>query len=187
MRISTTDGEAGAKAAATATVAATAAATGADATAAEAEPATSSSKTSEPCFTLSPKATLTSLTTPADEDGISIDALSDSTVIKLCSARTVSPALTMSSITVTSSKSPMSGTCISIVAMFGSPWALRVQRVDLIGLDAVLGNRFGHFGGGQVAVFAQRLERGDHNVMAVDLEVLAQFASEVAAAKAVGT
>jgi hypothetical protein len=28
----------------------------------------------------------------ADEDGISIDALSDSTVIRLCSALTVSPA-----------------------------------------------------------------------------------------------
>ena len=46
-----------------------------------------------------------------------MEALSDSTVIKLCSAFTVSPTLTNSSMTATSSKSPMSGTLISTNAM----------------------------------------------------------------------
>jgi hypothetical protein len=54
---------------------------------------------------------------PAVDDGISIDALSDSTVTSDCSAFTVSPGLTSSSMTETSSKSPMSGTFTSINAM----------------------------------------------------------------------
>jgi hypothetical protein len=66
---------------------------------------------------LSPTATFSSLTTPACDDGISIDALSLSTVTRLCSALIVSPGLTSSSMTATSLKSPMSGTLISIVAM----------------------------------------------------------------------
>src|SRR6185369_12115583 len=53
-------------------------------------------------------------TLPADDDGISIDALSDSTVISDCSVLTVSPGLTSSSMTATSLKSPMSGTRISM-------------------------------------------------------------------------
>ena len=77
----------------------------------------SSTKTKEPCLTLSPNFTLSSFTTPACEQGISMEALSDSTVIKLCSALTTSPGLTSSSMTVTSSKSPMSGTLISISAI----------------------------------------------------------------------
>jgi hypothetical protein len=61
-------------------------------------------------------------TTPAADDGISIEALSDSTVISDCSALTVSPTLTSTSITATSSKSPMSGTliCCSLI------WTLSV-------------------------------------------------------------
>jgi len=39
---------------------------------------------------------------------------------------------------------------------------------------------------GTVPSSAQRLQRGHHDVVAVDLEVLAQLAAEVAAAKAVG-
>ncbi|EWS62288.1 hypothetical protein Y695_04484 [Hydrogenophaga sp. T4] len=54
-------------------------------------------------------------------DGISIEALSDSTVISDCSALTVSPTLTSSSMTATSSKSPMSGTFTSTSAMLLSP------------------------------------------------------------------
>ena len=64
----------------------------------------------EPSDTLSPSLTLISFTTPACEDGISIDALSDSTVISDCSALTVSPTLTITSMTATESKSPISGT-----------------------------------------------------------------------------
>jgi hypothetical protein len=63
-----------------------------------------------PMLTLSPTLTLSSLSTPACEDGISIEALSDSTVIRLCSTLMVSPGLTNTSITATSLKSPMSGT-----------------------------------------------------------------------------
>jgi hypothetical protein len=68
-------------------------------------------------MTLSPKATRISLTTPAVLDGISIEALSDSTVISDCSAFTVSPTLTINSMTLTSSKSPMSGTFTSTNAI----------------------------------------------------------------------
>ena len=85
--------------------------------AAAAAPATSSISTSEPSLTLSPSATFISLITPACELGISIEALSDSTVIRLCSALMVSPALTRTSMIVTSLKSPMSGTFTSISAM----------------------------------------------------------------------
>ena len=77
---------------------------------AAAEPSASSSSTTLPCLTLSPSWTLSSLTTPAALDGISIDALSDSTVNSDWSALMVSPGFTSSSITVTSSKSPISGT-----------------------------------------------------------------------------
>ena len=73
--------------------------------------------TTDPSLTLSPIFTFSSLTTPAADDGISIDALSLSTVISDCSAATVSPGLTSNSITATSAKSPMSGTLTSITAM----------------------------------------------------------------------
>ena len=81
----------------------------------------SSTSTTEPCLTLSPSLTLISLTTPAWLDGISIEALSDSTVISDCSACTVSPGLTRSSMTETSSKSPMSGILMSTNAIFFFP------------------------------------------------------------------
>jgi len=61
-------------------------------------------------LTLSPTLTFISLTTPAALEGISIEALSDSTVIRLCSTLIVSPGWTNTSITATSLKSPMSGT-----------------------------------------------------------------------------
>ena len=80
-----------------------------------APPAASTTATTEPLETLSPTFTATDLTTPAWEDGISIEALSLSTVIRLCSTLIVSPALTITSITATSSKSPMSGTTTSTV------------------------------------------------------------------------
>src|SRR5450830_1310275 len=101
---------AGAAAAAGAGAAAGAAA---GAGAAAAPPAASSSSTSEPSPTLSPTLTLISLTTPAAEEGISMLALSDSTVIRDWSTLTVSPGLTISSMTSTSLKSPMSGTLTS--------------------------------------------------------------------------
>ena len=59
-------------------------------------------------LTFSPSFTAMVLTTPALEDGISVDALSLSTVSRLWSTLMVSPTFTSSSITVTSSKSPIS-------------------------------------------------------------------------------
>ncbi len=92
------------------------AAVGAAAGAGAAPAAAFSTTTGVPLDTLSPSLTSSRSTTPACDDGISIEALSLSTVIRLCSAATVSPGLTSSSITATSSKSPMSGTTTSIVA-----------------------------------------------------------------------
>jgi hypothetical protein len=70
-----------------------------------------------PCLILSPTFTAIALTIPAIEVGISIEALSDSTVIKLCSALTASPTFTKISITSTVSKSPMSGTSIAVMLL----------------------------------------------------------------------
>ena len=55
-------------------------AAGADAVAA---PLASTVRMTEPCLTLSPNFTFKAVTTPACDEGISIDALSLSTVIKL--------------------------------------------------------------------------------------------------------
>src|SRR5450755_1036171 len=92
----------------------TAAGTAAEAATGSVPVAPSSVAIDDPLETLSPTFTVSAMTTPACEDGISIDALSLSTVIRLCSALTVSPGLTSSSITATSAKSPMSGTTTSI-------------------------------------------------------------------------
>ena len=91
--------------------------TTATATGAATAPEASTVSTTEPCFTLSPNFTCMAVTMPACDEGISIDALSLSTVIRLWSTLTESPTFTNSSITATSSKSPMSGTCMSICAM----------------------------------------------------------------------
>ena len=82
--------------------------------------ATSIVMMTEPSLTLSPILMLKPVITPAWLEGISMDALSDSTVIRLCSALTVSPTLTSNSMTATSAKSPISGTLMSIFAMFVS-------------------------------------------------------------------
>src|SRR5512137_1508385 len=133
-----------------------AAAGAAGAAAADASAWSSSSRLPSP--TLSPSLTFISLTTPACDDGISIDALSLSTVISDCSTFTVSPTLTSSSMTSTSLKSPMSGTLTSTRAMFVSLFGgSGDQRVDALGVDAVLLDRLGHLGGGQRAVFGQGL------------------------------
>jgi len=68
----------------------------------------------EPCETLSPTLILSSFTTPAPGDGISIVALSDSSVTRDCSCATASPGLTSTSMTSTLLKSPMSGTLTSV-------------------------------------------------------------------------
>ena len=79
-------------------------------------PPASSFATSEPIDTLSPTLTTISVILPAAGDGTSMLALSDSSVTIGCSASTVSPAFTRTSMTGTSVKSPMSGIVMSIVA-----------------------------------------------------------------------
>jgi hypothetical protein len=70
----------------------------------------SSTRIGEPFDTLSPTLILISFTTPAFGDGISMVALSDSSVTSDCSLDTASPGFTRTSMTSTSLKSPMSGT-----------------------------------------------------------------------------
>jgi hypothetical protein len=83
---------------------------------------------SEPSFTLSPTLTFNSLTTPAWVDGISIEALSDSTVTSDWSTLIVSPGLTISSMISTSLKSPMFGTFTSTVLILGAPYRRVLRR-----------------------------------------------------------
>ena len=73
-----------------------------------AEPTASNTNIGEPVVTLSPTFTKTSFTTPASGAGTSIEALSPSTLIIDWSAAMVSPTLTITSVTVTSSP-PISG------------------------------------------------------------------------------
>jgi hypothetical protein len=68
-----------------------------------------------PSLTLSPTLMLMSFTVPAEGEGTSMDALSDSSVINGSSGLTRSPCFTATSMIGTSLKSPMSGTRTSIV------------------------------------------------------------------------
>ena len=76
-----------------------------------------------PIETLSPTLAMSCVILPAAGDGTSIVALSDSSVTSGCSALTVSPGFTRTSMTGTSLKSPMSGTVMSIVAVLGDAGA----------------------------------------------------------------
>ncbi len=89
-----------------------------------------SSNSSTPCETLSPSTTLISCTWPAAGDGTSIVALSDSISISGSSTATVSPGFTITLMTGTSLKSPMSGTLTSIVDMCVSPALLFTPCAD---------------------------------------------------------
>src|SRR6266545_4521397 len=83
---------------------------------ATAAPALSSSRRiGDPCETLSPSLMRNSFTIPACGDGISIVALSDSSVTREVSFSTLSPGFTSTSMISTSLKSPMSGTLTSII------------------------------------------------------------------------
>src|SRR5258707_11153652 len=68
-----------------------------------------------PVEPLSPTLIRNSLITPASDDGISIVALSDSSVMREASLATRSPGFTRTSMTSMSLKSPMSGTFTSII------------------------------------------------------------------------
>jgi hypothetical protein len=85
--------------------------------AARADGAASITPSTDPSPTLSPTFTDKLISFPACELGISIEALSLSTVIRLCSTDNESPGETSTSIISTSLKSPMSGTLISMCAI----------------------------------------------------------------------
>src|SRR6266576_648355 len=91
-------------------------------------PVVSRSMMSAPSLTLSPTLSLTSLSTPPTGAGTSIVALSDSSDTSESSGLTWSPAFTITSITGTSLKSPMSGTFTSIIAAMCDPLRLEYQR-----------------------------------------------------------
>src|SRR6516225_11357149 len=89
-------------------------------------PSTSSIRIDAPSLTLSPTLTASDLTTPAAGEGTSIDALSDSSVIRGASTPTRWPGCTAISMMGTSLKSPISGTRISL----SSPIALPSQHTQ---------------------------------------------------------
>src|SRR5215813_14266911 len=89
-------------------------------------PSTSSIRIDAPSLTLSPTLTASDLTTPAAGEGTSIDALSDSSVIRGASTPTSWPGCTAISMIGTSLKSPISGTRISL----SSPIALPSQHTQ---------------------------------------------------------
>ena len=77
----------------------------------------SSIKIGEPCFILSPTFKRISFTVPLLGAGISMDALSDSSVMRGSSFLIESPTLAITSITSTLSKLPISGTSIFSIAI----------------------------------------------------------------------
>src|SRR5690606_31545100 len=141
----------------------------------------SSSSSSSPSLRRSPSLTFRLFTTPALGAGISMLALSDSRVSRLCSASMRSPTLTNSSMT-SPSPLPMSGTRISSLMVRSSA----IQRVGLVGVDAEAGDGLGHHLALDLAAVGQGLQRGQHDPVAVHLEEVAQLLAGIAAAEAVG-
>src|SRR5947208_205999 len=143
-----------------------------------------------PSETLSPTFTASFCTVPPSGAGTSIVALSDSRVTSGSSAFTVSPALTMISITGTSLKSPMSGTLISVTAMSppriaAAPRSHR-PRIGPLGIEPVFGNRRFDDIALDFAVVGEGLQRCNRHVMTIDFEEAAELHAVIAAAEAVG-
>src|SRR5207244_636521 len=145
-------------------------------------PSVSSVRITPPSLTLSPTRSLRSLTTPADGEGTSMVALSDSSVISESSGFTASPGFTNTSITGTSLKSPISGTLTSTVLIVGVP-ASNGPRRRLLRVEPVFRHGLGRFRGGQLAIVGQRLERGDRHPVAVDFEEVAELLARIGAAE----
>ena len=104
-------------------------------------PATSNTRIKLPSETLSPTAIFNCFTTPAFGEGISIAALSDSSVINEVSASITSPSRTSTSMTSTSLKLPMSGTQISskpvgVATVTGTEAAAPPDTFGCAGADA---------------------------------------------------
>src|SRR5688572_5129852 len=135
----------------------------------------------EPLETLSPILILIAFTTPAEGEGISMVALSDSSVMSDCSFVTASPGFTSTSMTSTSLKSPMSGT---------STWLMDAgsygRRIRFLWVDAVLLYRLGDLLGLHLALVGERLQSGDGDEVAVYLEEVAQLGARIRAPETIG-
>src|SRR5215469_14007774 len=110
-------------------------------------------------------------------------ALSVSRVMRPCSLATASPGLTITSMTSTSLKLPMSGTLTSFSA---TAFSLNRDRIGFVGTDPVFLHGLGDLLGVQLAFVRQGLERGQRHVTAVHLEEVAQASARIAAAETVG-
>ena len=130
-----------------------------------------------PLDTLSPTLTFSSFTTPAPGDGISIVALSDSSVMSDCSFVTASPGLTSTSMTSTSLKSPMSGNDNLAHTVVGSAFSGSMPYF-LIASATVFALH--------IALLGERLQRRDGDEVAIHLEEVAQLGARIGAAEAVG-
>src|SRR6476661_5050456 len=135
----------------------------------------------EPFDTLSPILIVISRTTPSEGDGISIVALSDSSVISDCSLATASPGLTSTSMTATSLKSPMSGTTTWVISRCSCR-----RGIGLFGIDAVFLDRLGHLLRLQLTLVGERLQRRHRHEVAIDLEEVAQPGARIGTPEAVG-
>src|SRR5437870_6296938 len=156
-----------------------------------------------PCETLSPVLTRISFTTPAAGEGISIVALSDSTLMSDCSGFTASPGLTSTSITSTFLKSPMSGTKTSLWVPVLAQSALGVpvraaaearqaharsdgHRIGLFRIDPVFLDCVGNDLGFDLALIGERLERRDCHEVTIHFEEVTQLGAGIRAAVSIG-
>src|SRR5690625_1980997 len=108
-------------------------------------------------------------------------ALSLSRVTSDCSSDTVSPGATSTSMTVTSSKSPISGTFSSMVSAMSYPFVLARLSLPMrmpsdvcwIGLgrvDAIFFDGCRDLGGGELVIVGQGLKRGNGDEITIDLK-----------------
>src|SRR5512135_2876290 len=149
-------------------------------------PLASISAIRSPSDTLSPTFTFISFTTPSNGAGTSMVALSVSSEIRACSAETLSPALTATSMTLTPLKLPMSGTVTCLISATLLSSRLNRHRVRLVGVDLVLLDRLAHLACGDNAFIGQCLQCGNGDVVAIHLEEVAQFLARVGTAETIG-
>src|SRR5699024_9044311 len=105
--------------------------------------------------------------------GISIDALSDSSVIRLCSSSMVSFSATRTSMTSTSSTSPMSGTLISIGLLIVFSPDSGVMCIGFILINIVFLDGFCYLGHGDNTIICQGAQGCQYNKIAINLKVVA--------------
>ena len=135
----------------------------------------------EPSETRSPTLTLSSFTTPVSVAGTSIEALSDSMVMSESSTFTLSPGLTITSMTSTFSKSPISGSLM----LTSAPITSHRRRIGFFRIDIELLDRLRHPRGRDLLVVGEALQRRERDVVTIDLKEVAQPLPIVAAPEAV--